>query len=115
MTFRHCRLRPFVHIAAGDQEAQAGTSVDVNGFGIAPVRLGNDAHAVAVAFQNPGNDGMAEGVVVNVSIADDVDEIALLPTPVDHILLADRQKRHGNTSERTYFLHYSRFGANREV
>ena len=39
-----------VHIAAGNQEAQTGTAEYVDGLGIFPVRLGDNAYGIAVAF-----------------------------------------------------------------
>ena len=83
-----------VHIAAADQKAQPGTAVDVDGLGILPVRLGDDAHAVAVAFQHPADDGVTEGGVIHIGIPDDIHKVALLPAPVQHILSADGEKIH---------------------
>jgi hypothetical protein len=42
---------------------------------------------------------MTEGGVVYVGIANDVDEIALTPAPVDHILFAKRKKAHNQPPE----------------
>ena len=81
-----------VHVAAADKEAQTGSAEDVNGLGISPVRLGDDDDAVAVAFQNPADDGVAEGMVVHISVADDIDEVTLLPAPFQHLLFVNRQK-----------------------
>ena len=66
-----------VHVAAADQKAQPGAAKDVDGLGIFPVRLRDDAHAVAVIFQDPADDGMAEGRVVYIGVTNDIYEIRL--------------------------------------
>ena len=83
-----------VHIAAGNQKAQTWLAVDIDGPGILPVRLGDDAYGITVTLKNSADDGVAEGRVVNVCVADDIDKIALCPAPINHILLAYGQKRH---------------------
>ena len=83
-----------IHIAAGHQEAQPGPAVDADGLGVLPVGLGDDADAVAVAFQHPADDGVAEGRMIHIGVADDIYEIALFPAPVQHILFADGKKAH---------------------
>ena len=93
-----------IHIAAADQKAQTGSAVDIDRLGIFPVGLGNDAHAVAVAFQDPADDGMAKGMVIHICIADHIYKIALGPSPVDHILLADRKKRHRLPPQNVFFI-----------
>jgi len=37
---------------------------------------------------------MTEGRVIHIGIADDIDEVALFPAPVQHFLFIDGQKRH---------------------
>ena len=83
-----------VHIAAGDQKAQPGTAENVDGFGIFPIRLRDDAHIVAVAFQNPADNGMAEGRMIDVSVADDVHKVAGVPPAVKHFPSGNGQKFH---------------------
>ena len=83
-----------VHIAAGYQKTQPGTAVNVDGLGVLPVGLGNNTDAVSVAFQHTADDGVAEGWVIYIGIADDIYKIALAPASVDHILFADRKKAH---------------------
>ena len=41
-----------VHIAAGNQEAQTGLAVNIDGGGLAPVGLGDDAHLITGLLQN---------------------------------------------------------------
>jgi hypothetical protein len=83
-----------VHVAAGYQETQAGTAVDVDGLGILPVRLGDDAHRVAVALQNTADDGVAKGMMIHIGVTDNIDKVALVPATVDHILFAYGKKAH---------------------
>ena len=81
-----------IHVAPGHQKAQPGTAVYVDGLGIFPVRLGNDAYGVAVGLQHPADDGMAEGGMVHVGIPDHIYKVAPVPTPVQHILSAKGKK-----------------------
>ena len=83
-----------VHVAAGHQKAQPGTAIHIDRLGIFPVRLGDNAHAIAVAFQHPADNGVAEGGVIHIGIPNDVDKVTLLPAPVQHILLTNGQKIH---------------------
>ena len=92
-----------VHVAAADQKAQPGAAKHIDGFWIFPVRLGDDAHAVAMALQNPGDDGMTEGGMIHIGIPAYIYKIALFPAAIHHFLLADRQKFHVRYS----FLGYS--------
>ena len=102
-----------IHIASGYQETQPGTAVDIDGLRIFPIGLGNDAHAVALAFQDTADNGMTKGGVVYVGIADDVDKVALAPAPVQHILFADGKKAHVLTSGNCLFQ-YNIFRPKRE-
>ena len=83
-----------INVAAGDQETQTGTAVDINGFGIFPVGLGNDAHGVAVAFQNPADNGMTERRVIDIRVTDYIYKIALFPAAIQHVLPANGKKVH---------------------
>ena len=83
-----------VHVATADQKAQPGAAKDINGLGGFPVRLGDNAHAVAVVFQNSGNNGMTEGGMIHIGIPAYIYKIALFPAAIHHFLLADRQKFH---------------------
>ena len=78
-----------VHVPAHDQKAQPGPAQDRDGSRVLPVGLGDDAHAIPRALQHPGDDGVAEGGVIHVGVADDVDEIADVPSPLLHIFFAD--------------------------
>ena len=79
-----------VHVAAADQKAQTRAAEDVNGFWIPPVRLGDNDNAVAAVFQDPADDGVAEGGVIYVGVANNIDKIRLLDAPVQHFLFGDR-------------------------
>ena len=81
-----------IHIAAGDEEPQAGTAQGRDGLGVLPVGLGQNADFIAVGFQNPADDGMAEGRMIHIGIADDIDKIALLPAAGIHVGLGNGQK-----------------------
>ena len=91
-----------VHIATGDQKPQPGTAENVDGFGIFPIRLRDDAHIVAVAFQNPADDGVAEGWVIDVGVANDVHKIAGVPPAVKHFPSGNGQKFHILPPESTF-------------
>ena len=79
-----------VHIAAGDQKPQPGTAENVDGFGIFPIRLRDDANIVAVAFQNPADDGVAEGRMIHIGIPDNIDKIKLGDAPLSHFFFRNR-------------------------
>ena len=81
-----------IHIAAGDEEPQAGTAQGRNGLGILPVGLGQNADFIAVGLQDPADDGMAEGRMIHIGVTDDIDKIALLPAAGLHIGLGNGQK-----------------------
>ena len=66
-----------IHISGGDQEGQARLAIDLNALWILPVRLGQDRHAVAVAFQHPPDDRRAERWMIHVGVADDIDKVWL--------------------------------------
>ena len=103
-----------VHVAAGDQKAQTGLAVDVDGSGLAPVGLGDDAHLITGLLQDPGDDGVAEGMVIDVGVADDIDEIALFPAAIDHVLSAKGEKFHNEPPIGYRYNHYSRFRRKRK-
>ena len=79
-----------VHIPAHDQKAQAGFAESVDGGGVLPVRLGEDADLIPCVLQHARDDRMAERGVVDVAVADDIDEIALVPAAPGHIGTGDR-------------------------
>ena len=76
-------------VAAGDQEAQPGTAKYIDGLGIFPIRLGDNAYAVTGVFQNPADNGVTEGRMVHIGIADDVNKVTAFPAPVQHIFFAN--------------------------
>ena len=83
-----------IHIAAADQEAEPWCAEFVDGVGIFPVGLGEDRDLIARVFQHAADNGVPEGGMVDIGIADDVDEIGLLPAERLHLLAVDRKKAH---------------------
>ena len=79
-----------IHIAAHDEKAQPRLAEDTDRVRVLPVRLGDDADLIARVLQHARNDRMAEGRVVDVAVADDIDEITLLPAAPVHIRAGDR-------------------------
>ena len=68
-----------VHVARRHEKAQARLAELGHAGRVAPIGLGDNAHLVAVGLQHAGNDGRAEGGMVDVGVAGDVDEINLIP------------------------------------
>ncbi len=81
-----------VQIAAADQHAVPGLSHGAEGPGIVPVRLGQHRHAVALALQQPGDDGAAEAGMVDIAVRRHHQKVIVVPAPVDHLVPAHRQK-----------------------
>ena len=75
-----------VHIAAHHQKAQSRLAQRTDGIGILPVRLGNDAHLIPRRLQHAADDGVAEGRMIHIGVTDDIDEVALLPAALLHVL-----------------------------
>ena len=73
-----------VHVAAADQKAQSGPAKGRDRPGILPIWLRDDAHAVAPAFQNTADNGVAEGRVIYVGITDDIYKVRLRNAPGFH-------------------------------
>lgn len=98
-----------VHIAPCDQKAQSGPSQGADGFGILPVWLGENPHFIPRRLQNPADDGVAKGGMVHVGVTNDIDKVALFPSPGCHICPGDWQKfRHRNASHFKFCLQYTR-------
>ena len=85
-----------VHIAAGDAEEQVGLTQRLEGGGVAPFRLRNDADPEALGLEQPPDDRHAEARVIDVSIARDEDDIAGIPAKRLHFLPGHRQERRGS-------------------
>ena len=81
-----------VDVAAGEQNTQPRAAQCCKGASLAPVRLGQDCHPVALGLQHPGNNGRAKGGVVDIGVAGDDQEVKLLPAPLRQIRFGDRQK-----------------------
>ena len=81
-----------IHIAGGDEEAELRLAERGDARGVAPVRLGDDADRKAVGLEHAGDDRGAEGGVVDVGVAADVDEIELFDAAGGHICFGDGEK-----------------------
>ncbi len=93
-----------VDIAAVDQHGVArlphcgkvGLAVEIG--------LGQDGDLIARVLQHARDDGRAKGGVVDVGVAGDEQEVAVIPAARLHFRARDRKKiRHGNTSVSTGF------------
>ena len=85
-----------VHVAGGHQKRQARLAQDLHACGVAPVRLADHAHPVAVRLQRARDDGHAKRRVVHVGVAAHVHEVALVPAALGHVLLVDGKKAHAS-------------------
>ena len=56
------------------------------------IRLAEDGDLVARILQNARDDRSAEGRVVDIGVARDEQEIAVIPAAIDHILFGNREK-----------------------
>ena len=74
-----------VHVARRDEEAQPRLTQNGNGGWIAPIGLGDNADAIAVGFEQTGDDCGPEGRMVDIGVAAHVDEVKLIPTALAHI------------------------------
>ena len=70
-----------IDIAGADEECKAGLAEAFEIFRTVPIRLGNDAHRVAVAFKHPADDGRAKARVIHIRIPDDIHKIKLFNVP----------------------------------
>ena len=78
-----------VHIAAGNEKAKPRLPQRRDGVRIPPIRLGENADLVARVLQHPADDGVTKGRMIDIGVANDIDEIALTPTPGGHIAPGD--------------------------
>ena len=81
-----------VHVSAGDEKAEPRLTEGGDGRRVPPVRLGEDADLIACVLQHARDDGVTEGGVIDIGVADDVYKVALRPAARVHILFADGQK-----------------------
>ena len=89
-----------IHVAGRHQKPQPWLSIFRNRSAVLPVRLGDDADLISMSLQMPGNDGVSKGRMVHIGISGHVDKIHPVPSSIDHILPAQRQKPlfHSSTS-----------------
>ena len=84
-----------VHIAGGDAEEQIGLAQLAEGVRGVPIRLGDDAHAEALVFQQPAHQRHAEAGVVDIAVAGDQDDVTGVPAQLVHLGAGHRQERGG--------------------
>jgi len=89
-----------IHIAGSDAEEEARPTQRLEGFGTVPGRLGDDAHAQALRFQKAADQGHAEARMVDIAVAADQDDVALVPAQGIHLGAAHGQ--HGRRPARLY-------------
>ena len=82
-----------VHVAGGDAEEQVRSAERGECVGAVPVRLGDDANAETLGFEDTADDGHTEAGVVNVRIAGDDDDVAAIPAEKVHFRTGHGQKR----------------------
>ncbi|MNT24715.1 hypothetical protein D3C72_1602060 [compost metagenome] len=86
-----------IHVAGGNAVIQARLAEDAERVSRQPVRLADDADSVALRFEQAANEGHAETRMVNVGVARDEDDVALVPAQRVHLGTRHRQeRRHGS-------------------
>ena len=66
-----------IDVSRADEERKARPAKAAELLRAVPVRLGDDAHRIAMAFQHAADDRRAETRMIHVCVADDVYEINL--------------------------------------
>ena len=82
-----------IHVSGGDAEQKSGPPQHPECIDAVPVRLGNDAHAESLRFEQPADDGHAEARMIDVRIASDEDDVAFIPAERIHLRTRHRQER----------------------
>ena len=83
-----------VNVARAHHEPEARLPETDEIFIGPPVRLSEHRHTVSMAFQHTGDDGRAEGGVIDVGIPGDQNEVRAIPAQRLRLFFCDRQKRH---------------------
>lgn len=81
-----------VHVASSDTEEQVRLAELHEVVFAAPVRLGNDAHAKTLGFEQTTDDGHAERRMIDVGVTGDDDDVAAVPAELIHLFPAHRQE-----------------------
>ena len=81
-----------IHVPGGDEEGELRPSEYVDAPLVLPVRLGNDADAVAVRLQHAADDGMPKGGMIHVCVPDDIDKVRPVNPPLFHLFSCYRQE-----------------------
>lgn len=89
-----------VHIAGGNAEVQARLAQHAERFHVVPVRLGDDANAVALRFQQAADQGHAEARVVDIRVAGHQDDVALVPAQGVHFGAGHGKERRSRSTRR---------------
>ena len=85
-----------IHVAGRNAVVQTRLAEDAEGVGRQPVRLADDANAVTLRFKQAADEGHAETRMVDVGVARDEDDVALVPAQRVHLGTRHRQeRRHG--------------------
>ena len=79
-----------IHVPGRHQVPQPRLSQNPDTVRVLPVRLGNDAHLIAMGFQDPADNGMPKGRMIHVGVPRNIYKIALLPVPFFHIFPGNR-------------------------
>ena len=81
-----------IHVPGRDEEGELRPSEHVDAPLVLPVRLGNDADAVAVRLQHAADDGMSKGGMIHIGVPDDIDKIRSFNPPLFHLFSCYRQE-----------------------
>src|SRR3569832_2028993 len=82
-----------VHVAGGDAEEEVRSAERGECVGAVPVRLGDDANAETLGFEDAADDGHAEAGVVDISVAGDDDDVTAVPAEEVHFRTGHGQNR----------------------
>lgn len=89
-----------VHIAGGDAVIQARLAQRTERFHVVPVRLGDDAHAVALRFEQAADQRHAKAWVVDIGIAGHQNDVALVPAQGVHFGAGHGKERRSRSTRR---------------
>ena len=74
-----------VNHAGGDEKTIIGTAEALEIIRIFPIRLGEHRDVIACGLERADNDGCAEGRMIHICVAADVDKIRRVPAALAHI------------------------------
>ena len=82
-----------VNHAGGDEKAVIRTAKTLEIVGVFPIRLGEHRNVVARGFQRADDDGRAEGRMIHIRVAADINKIRRIPAALAHIRNGCRGKK----------------------